>query len=370
MPNYRKTYFDPATLADFALVPASPAEPAAAAAAAVPGDPAPAGAARAAPAPREDWAYQAASTPAARAEVFVFMQEAVLALNVALATGRPLLVSGEPGGGKTSLALRAAAALGRSFYRQTITSRTQVTDLLSAFDAVARLGDAQRQVEKPNQAYLTPGALWWALSPGTAAQRGLAPLPGTPLLADPDRSSHSDGALLLLDEIDKADPDIPNDLLEVLDERKFTIPETGEEIRQTRNKLLIVLTTNDERELPQAFLRRCVTLELPGPPHAAWLVDIARRRYPPTRSSGQSKAAATAEAKAWAGLYARVADELMSRRETARITGRRKPSTSEFLDAVRACRELAQGGALASDPDLQHLLDSVLVKDRAAPSGR
>lgn len=367
MPNYRKTYFDPATLAGFARV---PAEPVAAAAAAAAGNPALPSANAVALAPREDWAYHPAAAPAARAEVFVFMQEAVLALNVALATGRPLLVSGEPGGGKTSLALRAAAALGRRFYRQTITSRTQVTDLLSAFDAVARLGDAQRQVEKPTQAYLAPGALWWALSPATAAQRGLAPLPGMALLTDPDRSSHIDGALLLLDEIDKADPDIPNDLLEVLDERKFTIPETGEEIRQTRNKLLIVLTTNDERELPQAFLRRCVTLELPGPPHAAWLVDIARRRYPPTRESGQSKAAATAEAKAWAGLYARVADELMSRRAGARATGRRKPSTSEFLDAVRACRELAQGGALASDPDLQHLLDSVLVKDRATPSGR
>lgn len=349
MLNYRKTFFDPATLPGFS--PISPRRRFVAAATDQP------------IVPREDWAYGAAS------EVFVFMQEAVLAINVALATGRPLLVSGEPGGGKTSLALRTATALRRSFYRQTVTSRTQVTDLLSSFDAVGRLGDAQRRVEKPNQAYVVPGALWWGLSPDTAAQRGLKPQPDLALLPDPDLSGFRESGLVLLDEIDKADPDVPNDLLEVLDERKFTVRETGDEIVKARQHLLIVLTTNDERELPQAFLRRCVTLELQGPPDAEWLVEIARRRYPTLRTKGQTKAEWTAQSKTWDELCVAVAHELMGRRQRARDTGRRKPSTSEFLDALKACRELVGGADFTTAADLTQLLNVVLIKDRTNPTG-
>lgn len=327
--------------------------------------------------PREDWAYTAPARPAtpgraARpAQAFVFMEEAVLALNIAMATRRPLLISGEPGGGKTSLALFAALALGRKFYRQTVTSRTQVTDLLSSFDAVGRLGDAQRQVEKSTQSYLSPGALWWALSPTTAAQRGREPKADATPLADPSDAGSPHGAVLLLDEIDKADPDVPNDLLEVLDERQFTIPETRDEIvRQEGRDLLIMLTTNDERELPAAFLRRCVTLELPEPPGEGWLVDIAKRRYPDAPAKAGAKAVRPRDAHAWDALYFAVATELIHRRKLAGTTRRRKPSIAEFLDAIAACRELAPNGAQSTPVELRALLDSVLVKDRVrSPAG-
>jgi MoxR-like ATPase len=341
MLNYRKTFFDPSKLAGF-----SPVSP-------VPG------AADETPQAREDWAYKTVASESSRADVFVFMEEAVLALNIAMATRRPLLVSGEPGGGKTSLALYTARALGRSFYRQTITSRTQVTDLLSGFDAVARLGDAQLQQRNPKQSYVVPGRLWWALNPETAAQRGAEKLDGIQALADPDPDGSRDSALLLLDEIDKADPDIPNDLLEVLDENKFTVPETGDEIERKRKDLLIVLTTNGERELPPAFMRRCVTLDLPGPPNERWLVDIAERRFPVAAKTAQP---------AWTALYEKVAREVMIRRDKADSTQRRKPSTSEFIDAVSACRELLRGAPKASPDDLSALLDSLLTKERAVSS--
>ena len=341
MLNYRKTFFDPSKLAGFSLVVQAPT------------------AADEKAVAREDWAYRMVAGKSPKAEVFVFMEEAVLALNIAMATRRPLLISGEPGGGKTSLALYTAKALGRSFYRQTITSRTQVTDLLSGFDAVARLGDAQLRQENPKQSYVVPGSLWWALNPEAAARRGTVKIAGLKALADPDPEGSRDNALLLLDEIDKADPDIPNDLLEVLDENKFTVPETGHEIERKRQELLIVLTTNGERELPPAFMRRCVTLDLPGPPNERWLVDIAERRFPVSEQAGQ---------KAWTNLYEKVAQEVIARRAKAERTQRRKPSTSEFIDAVSACRELLRNAPQVSLDELSELLDSLLDKERTTPS--
>lgn len=168
----------------------------------------------------EDWAYDWGQGSGAERH-FVFAEAAVLALNVAMATGRPLLVSGEPGCGKTSLARFAAQALGRRFYRETITSRTQASALQAGYDNLRRLSDAQvRRRLKPEQAYVQPGMLWWALQPATATQRGLAPLDPrwrVAPLVDPGLGAPDALPVLLLDEIDKADPDVPNDLLEALD---------------------------------------------------------------------------------------------------------------------------------------------------------
>ena len=119
---YRKTFFDPASLRGFTQLPADE---------------------------REDWAYDAGRHVDAAQRHFVFAEEAVLALNVSLATRRPLLISGEPEIGKTSLARFAAVALGYVFYRETITSRTQASDLLSSFDALQRLGHAQIRALEP-----------------------------------------------------------------------------------------------------------------------------------------------------------------------------------------------------------------------------
>jgi MoxR-like ATPase len=168
----------------------------------------------------------------------------------------PLLVSGEPGSGKSSIARNAALVLSRVYYERVITSRTQATDLLWTFDALRRLSDAtagaQHRELLATESYVEPGPVWWAFDPVTAAKR-----PGGRIFIDPasvPAGTHCGDAVLLIDEIDKADPDVPNDLLEPFGAKSFTVRETGEQIAATRDVLLI-LTTNGERELPPAFLR-------------------------------------------------------------------------------------------------------------------
>ncbi|HEV7609878.1 MAG TPA: MoxR family ATPase [Steroidobacteraceae bacterium] len=327
MLNYQKAYFDPASLPGFSKVPDA--------------------------AGRDDWAYDAGENVEASRRHFVFAEEAVLALNVALATRRPLLVSGEAGSGKTSLARFASAALGRVFYRETVTSRTLASDLLSSFDALQRLSHAQikDKLLQP-QAYVVPGKLWWAISPASAAQRGLKALGGQVALTDPGIYPEKEAkrATLLLDEIDKADPDVPNDLLESLDERSFTVPETGDRIEPEREDVLIILTTNGERELPPAFLRRCLTIELPKP-DKRWLIEVAERQF------GGGKGPFKGD------LYDRLAQEVMDLRAIASEQGRRPPSTSEFVDAVTTCRKLLDEEWVGRDnAQLRSLLDVVLAK--------
>jgi hypothetical protein len=130
-----------------------------------------------------------------------------LAVNVALVTGRPLLVRGKPGTGKSSLAPDVAQRLGWRFYSHTVTSRTRARDLLWGYDAVRRLNDANAQVVKDPAEYVTPGVLWWAFAPASAAMRGLAEKVfadrGIPTLQDPSPRP-GPRAVALLDEIDKA----------------------------------------------------------------------------------------------------------------------------------------------------------------------
>ncbi len=328
MLSYKKAFFDPSTLPGFKIV-----EDAAG---------------------RDDWAYDAGDGADDTRRHFIFAEEAILALNVALATRRPLLVSGEAGSGKTSLARFASAALGRAFYRETVTSRTQASDLLSSFDALQRLSHAQlkNKLQAP-QAYVVPGKLWWAISPKSAAQRGLEAIGDQTALEDPGtypQNEHGKQATLLLDEIDKADPDVPNDLLESLDERSFTVPETGDRITPERDDVLIMLTTNGERELPPAFLRRCVSIELPKP-DKRWLIAVAERQF------GAGKGPFNDD------LYDRLAQEVMDLRAIASEQGRRPPSTSEFVDAVATCRSLLDEKWVGRDgAELKSLLDVVVAK--------
>jgi MoxR-like ATPase len=259
-------------------------------------------------------------------DVYVYSESTVLALNVAMATARPLLISGEPGSGKTTLALNAARVLGRWFFKETVTSRTKADDLMWRFDTLRRLNDAQTPGEplRPRQYYVEPGRLWWAFDPVSAITRGKGWQVGPDdSAANPGIPGTDNRAVLLLDEIDKADPDVPNDLLEPFDTGSFSVRDTDDAIARQRDVLLI-LTTNGERELPPAFLRRCVTLKL-AEPTADWLVQIAERR------SGLG---------AGATLIRAVADEVMAWRAVARKLGVRAPGTAEFLDAVRACQDL------------------------------
>ena len=255
---------------------------------------------------------------------YVFEARAILAVNVALATGRPLLIAGEPGSGKTRLAAAVAEILDWQYYPQTVTSRTQASDLLWTYDALRRLNDATTPglTLKADQLYVAPGNVWWGFNPSTAAERGLKPLEhADDRVEDPAAVRGGSGAVVLVDEIDKADPDVPNDLLEPFDVRRFTVKETNDTIEAERRAFL-VLTTNGERELPPAFLRRCIVLAL-ADPDQAWFERVAVHQFP----AGDRT------------LQQRVAREIQRLREETK-QGARKPLTAEFLDALRVCADL------------------------------
>lgn len=239
-----------------------------------------------------------------------------MAVNAALATSRPLLLRGEPGSGKSTLARDVSISLGWRYFVQVVSSRMTANDLLWRFDAVRRLSDAQSQDEgaKEAAAYITAQPLWCALRPESAKRfRGSA-----------DDGS-SQGAVLLLDEIDKADPDVPNDLLVVLGEGHFSISDTDGDIElgPPRSECLVVITTNGERELPAAFLRRCICLKLATPDEKG-LADIAVRHMP--------KLADNPYLAGWI-------DRMFAIRKACK-SDQHKPGTAEILDAVRACATL------------------------------
>jgi MoxR-like ATPase len=210
-----------------------------------------------------------------------------LAVNVALAAGRPLLVRGASGQGKSSLAIAVARRLGWRLIETVITARSTVDDLLWRTDSIRRLADASSGSGslKPPEAYLEPGALWWALSPGTARTRGFAAsTDDVPAVIPPENWPEEDDrlpAVLLIDEIDKADPDLPNALLVPLGSYRFHVPVINRVIERAPNlrSPLVIITSNDERVLPAAFERRCICLTL-APADRKRLLTIAAARCP------------------------------------------------------------------------------------------
>ncbi|MFJ9736641.1 AAA family ATPase [Streptomyces sp. NPDC101166] len=279
-----------------------------------------------------------------------------LAVEVALATERPLLLSGDPGSGKSSLAPFLARERHLRYYEHVVTSRTQATDLLWTFDSVRRLADAQAHRMHGNDGgYLQPGVLWWSLAPESARTRG-------GLLKPPDRldplerfyrQERARGAVVLIDEIDKADPDMPNGLLVPLGSQEFTIAETGATVCREDgvDPHLVVITTNGERELPPAFLRRCITFELP-PPTEDSLVRIAELHL---AHENVAMGDETME------LVMLLAEELAKAREEKNVSRDRLPSTAEFLDALRACRTM---GLRPGHPKWHLLRNLTLLKPR------
>jgi MoxR-like ATPase len=268
-------------------------------------------------------------------DVYVYRDdEIVLAVNVALATARPLLVSGPPGSGKSSLAPNVARVLdadskhGRWEYGyHVVTPRTRAEDLLWRYDALRRLRDAQANKLGADDRYLERGVLWTAF----------------------ERSHKEVRTVVLIDEIDKADPDVPNSLLEVLGNLSFKVAETGEVVtaRETFEPL-VILTTNDERELPRPFLRRCVTLTL--------------KRPDPKRLE------AIAAAHGLAGdpkLAKRLAERVKELVDEAKDSTRRAPSTAEYLDALRACNRL---NVTLGSPDWA-MVEAATLRKRVDPDG-
>ncbi|MBF0295942.1 MAG: AAA family ATPase [Magnetococcales bacterium] len=225
-------------------------------------------------------------------QFYVFSDDVKMAVKIALTIKRPLLLSGPSGCGKSALASAVARYFQWRYIEETVTSRSQAHDLLWRFDSVQRLRDAQLK-EGPDinklHRYLEPGCLWWAFAPQSAASRGLESIqndmsPAKPPYPLQDKWHHDETkpAVVLIDEIDKADPDFPASLLVPLGSLIFQvqhIPGMTVSINEVCGPPLLIITTNQERALSDAFLRRCVKIDLTYPQTAADMQKIAFAHY-------------------------------------------------------------------------------------------
>jgi MoxR-like ATPase len=229
-------------------------------------------------------------------ETYVAPPDLSIAVNAAVALQRPLLVKGEPGTGKTELARQVAASLGMEMIEWNIKSTTKAQQGLYEYDAVSRLRDSQlgpglggeRVSDVKN--YIRKGKLWQAF--------------------EADRR-----VVLLIDEVDKADIEFPNDLLQELDKMEFHVYETGETIRAA-HRPVVIITSNNEKELPDAFLRRCFFhyIRFPDPQVMRQIVAV---HFPEIKER----------------LLAEALTQFYEIRETPGL--KKKPSTSEVLDWLK-----------------------------------
>jgi len=319
--------------------------------------------------------------------LYVYSDRIKLAVRVALVTGRPLLVRGAPGWGKSSLAHAAAHQLGWRYLEKVISSRTQARDLMSELDLVRRLSDAQREegVDPDWRRYIRPGVLWEAFDPAgareqcnyfdrrEAAPAAAAPAPTAAALtaaqADPP-------AVVLLDEMDKAEPDVPNNLLVALGSLQFAVDEIAEQKDGRSAPLtvkarpgyepLIVVTTNDERDLPRAFLRRCVEIELPalkgddqdGKQRMDLLVKIGAEHL-----RGDKDARGQPLDKDFVSM---VAEVIVAPAQDVRGGELIVPSPAEFVDTARAVGKLH--GAKAKREEIAAIIGIAVRKRGVAPA--
>jgi len=215
-----------------------------------------------------------------------------MAVNAAITLERPLLIKGEPGTGKTMLALEVAKALQRPLYEWHIKSTTKAQHGLYEYDAVSRLRDSQLGDPKVHEIknYIVRGMLWNAF----------------------ESDAHS---VLLIDEVDKADIEFPNDLLRELDRMEFYVYETQQLIK-ARNRPLVIITSNNEKELPDAFLRRCFFHYIRFPDKET-MEKIVRVHFPGLKKS----------------LLREALEAFFEIRDVPGL--KKKPSTSELLDWLK-----------------------------------
>ena len=223
---------------------------------------------------------------------YVATDDLKVAVNAAIALERPLLVKGEPGTGKTELARQIADALGVEIMEWNIKSTTKAQQGLYEYDAVSRLRDSQLGDERVNDVrnYIRQGKLWQAF---TADRR----------------------VVLLIDEIDKADIEFPNDLLQELDKMAFHVYETGETVT-AKHRPIIIITSNNEKELPDAFLRRCFFhyIRFPDAETMQQIIDV---HFPDIKRD----------------LLEEALTQFYKIRDTPNL--KKKPSTSEVLDWLK-----------------------------------
>ena len=223
---------------------------------------------------------------------YIATEDLRIAVNAALTLERPLLVKGEPGTGKTVLAEEVAKALDLELLTWHIKSTTKAHQGLYEYDAITRLRDSQLGDErvKDIKNYINRGKLWEAFA-------------------------HKGRVVLLIDEIDKADIEFPNDLLQELDRMEFFVYETGETIK-AETRPLVIITSNNEKELPDAFLRRCFFHYIAFPDHET-MTEIVKVHFP--------------------DLKPRLVKEALSVfYEVREVPGlKKKPSTSELLDWLK-----------------------------------
>ena len=223
---------------------------------------------------------------------YVATEDLTIAVNAAVTLERPLLIKGEPGTGKTELAKQVARALGLQMIEWNIKSTTKAQQGLYEYDAVSRLRDSQLGEEKVHDVknYIKKGKLWQAFE---AREK----------------------VVLLIDEIDKADIEFPNDLLQELDKMEFFVYETGETV-VARQRPIVIITSNNEKELPDAFLRRCFFHYIRFPDEET-LRKIVKVHHPGVKDA----------------LLTTALTQFFELREQPGI--KKKPSTSEVLDWLK-----------------------------------
>ncbi len=289
--------------------------------------------------------------------VHIFDEDAAWAIRAALAAQRPLLVRGEPGTGKSQLARAFAELDGRLFVSEVVHTRSESQDLHWRFDAIGRLGEAQalgaacldreevrRQLDQ--RKYLSPGVLWWVFNWETASAQfekggGQYNRPVPP----GDDWKPENGSVLLIDEIDKADADLPNGLLETLGNGSFSVPWLDEPVRQQAGAPtpLVVVTTNEERELPAAFVRRCMVLNLQLP-----------EKWETFRDKVMQRGKAHFKERCGQAVYEKAAELLWKDRQAIGKEGVTPPGQAEYIDMLRVV------STLEKDPEKQAgLLDKI-----------
>ena len=223
---------------------------------------------------------------------YIATEDLMMAVNAAVTLERPILIKGEPGTGKTQLALEVASSLGRPLYEWHIKSTTKAQQGLYDYDAVARLRDSQLGDDRVHDIanYIVKGKIWDAFSSDVQP-------------------------VLLIDEIDKADIEFPNDLLQELDRMEFFVYETKELVK-AKNRPIVVITSNNEKELPDAFLRRCFFHYIKFPDKDT-MGDIVNVHYPDLKKN----------------LLKEALEAFYKVRDAPGL--KKKPSTSELLDWIK-----------------------------------